>query len=253
MKRKRILKILIPASLALMLAAGTRVQDALAYFTSYTAAAGRVQVSLSFTETETGDNVSDWTKHISVINTGTVPCFVRAKVLVSEKYEKYLSCSSRREGSWTLEEDGYWYYDTVLNPGETADELLTALDRVVLNQDTENGEQQEFNVIVVQEETRALYDGDGNPYADWTMTEKSAQPAGERAERVAAGDSANAEAGAGDAGSGESGAADAGSGDVEAGAGDAGSGESGAGTAGAGGAEVKDSTETEGNTGEGGR
>ena len=41
MKKKKILKILVPASLALMLAAGTRVQDALAYFTSYTAAQGR--------------------------------------------------------------------------------------------------------------------------------------------------------------------------------------------------------------------
>ena len=88
MKKKKILKILVPASLALMLAAGTRVQDALAYFTSYTAAQGRVQVSLSFTDTETDDDVSDWTKHISIMNTGTVPCFVRVKVLVSEKYGK---------------------------------------------------------------------------------------------------------------------------------------------------------------------
>lgn len=175
MKKKKILKILVPASLALMLAAGTRVQDALAYFTSYTAAQGRVQVSLSFTDTETDDDVSDWTKHISIMNTGTVPCFVRVKVLVSEKYGKYVSYSFQREGSWALEEDGYWYYDAVLNPGEATEELLALLDRISLNQDTENGEQQEFNVIVVQEETRALYDGDGNPYADWTMKWQDAQ------------------------------------------------------------------------------
>ena len=55
------------------------------------------------------------------------------------------------------------------------EELLALLDRITLNQDTENGEQQEFNVIVVQEETRALYDGDGNPYADWTMKWQDAQ------------------------------------------------------------------------------
>ena len=97
------------------------------------------------------------------------------KVLVSEKYGKYVSYSFQREGSWTLEEDGYWYYDAVLNPGESTEELLALLDRISLNQDTENGEQQEFNVIVVQEETRALYDGDGNPYADWTMKWQDAQ------------------------------------------------------------------------------
>lgn len=208
MKKKKILKILIPASLALMLAAGTRVQDALAYFTSYTAAAGRVQVGLSFTETETGDNVSDWTKHISVANTGTVPCFVRAKVLVSEKYGKYVSYSSGREGSWTVGEDGYWYYDAVLNPGESTDELLAVLDRTALNQDTENGEQQEFNVIVVQEETQALYDGDGNPYADWNLTWKDEQSEGktrtadvaEGSENAASGGSAETEGNTGEGG-----------------------------------------------------
>lgn len=221
MKKKKILKILAPASLVLVLAAGTQVQDALAYFTSYTSAAGRVQVGLSFTDTETGDNVTDWTKHISVANTGTVPCFVRVKVLVSEKYEKYVSYSPQREGSWALEEDGYWYYDRVLNPGETADELLAALDRTALNRDTGNGEEQEFNVIVVQEHTVALYDGEGNPYADWAMAEKPGQPDGESGEKAAAADS------------GEAGTAGASSGEAGDGA--------------------EDSGETKGITGEGGR
>ena len=102
MKKKRKGAILLPAALALALAAGTRVPDALAYFTSYASAEGRVQVDLTFSETETEDDVSDWTKHISVINTGTVPCYVRVKVLVSEKYGKYVSYSSQSEGSWAL-------------------------------------------------------------------------------------------------------------------------------------------------------
>ena len=171
MKKKRKGAILLPAALALALAAGTRVPDALAYFTSYASAEGRVQVDLTFSETETEDDVSDWTKHISVINTGTVPCYVRVKVLVSEKYGKYVSYSSQSEGSWALGEDGYWYYGPVLNPGETASELLALLDRTALGQDTEDGKEQEFNVIVVQEHTAVLYDGEGNPYADWAMTQ----------------------------------------------------------------------------------
>ncbi len=171
MKKKRVWAILIPSALALTLAAGARVQDAMAYFTSYASAQGRVQVGLSFSETETGDDVSDWTKHISVLNTGTVPCYVRVKVLVSERYGKYVSYSAQVQGSWTLGEDGYWYYGAVLNPGETASELLAALDRTALGQDTENGEEQEFNVIVVQEHTTVLYDDAGNAYADWTMAQ----------------------------------------------------------------------------------
>lgn len=171
MKKKKKRAILLPGLLALALAAGARVPDALAYFTSYASAEGKVRVGLAFSETETGDDVSDWTKHISVTNTGTVPCYVRVKVLVSEKYGKYVSYSSRSEGSWSQKEDGYWYYGYILNPGETSSELLALLDRTALGQDTENGQELEFNVIVVQEHTAVLYDSQGNPYADWTMTQ----------------------------------------------------------------------------------
>lgn len=198
MKKKKTWAILLPGLLAFALAAGTRVPDALAYFTSYASAEGRVQVGLTFSETETGDDVSDWTKHISVTNTGTVPCYVRVKVLVSEKYGKYVSYSSQSEGSWTLEEDGYWHYSSVLNPGETASELLALLDRTALGQDTENGEEQEFNVIVVQEHTAVLYDSQGNPYADWNMTQTE-RDAGEAA-RGAGADGGEEERNAGEGG-----------------------------------------------------
>lgn len=181
MKKKKKRAILLPGLLTLLLAAGARVPDALAYFTSYASAEGKVQVGLTFSETETGDDVSDWTKHISVTNTGTVPCYVRVKVLVCEKYGKYVSYSSRSEGSWSQKEDGYWYYGYILNPGETSSELLALLDRTALGQDTENGQELEFNVIVVQEHTTVLYDGQGNPYADWTMTQAD-RDAGEAAQ-----------------------------------------------------------------------
>lgn len=169
MKKKKGLAVLAPAALALTLAAGMHVGEALAYFTAYASASGRVQVSLSFTDTETEDDVKDWTKHISIENTGEAACFVRVKVLAGEKYRKYLSCTSEREGSWELKEDGYWYYDEVLEAGEKTGELLAVLDRTQLKADTDDGGREEFNVIVVQESTPVLYDSGGNPYADWTM------------------------------------------------------------------------------------
>ena len=99
MKKKKRRAVLLSASLALVLAAGIHVGEAYAYFTTYASASGRVQVSLDFTETETGDTVTDWTKHITIENTGTRECFVRVKVLAGEKYRKYLSYTSEREGS----------------------------------------------------------------------------------------------------------------------------------------------------------
>lgn len=175
MSKKKTAAILLPAFLVLALTAGSRVGEALAYFTTYASASGRAQVSLNFTDTATEDDVRDWTKHISIENTGESACFVRVKVLAGEKYQKYLSYASEREGSWELEEDGYWYYAAMLSPGERTEELLAALDRVGLNADTENGSREEFNVIVVQEYTPALYDGEGNPYADWTMKAEGGQ------------------------------------------------------------------------------
>ena len=174
MKNKRILTILLPAALALMLAAGAGVKETLAYFTSYAMASGTVPVDLKFADTQTGDDVRDWTKHISVTNTGDVPCFVRVKVLVGKENEKYVSFSSE-EGSWKKGEDGYWYYDTLLNPGESTTDLLAALRKQELQEDTPNGEEQKFNVIVVQEHTVALYGEDGMPYADWTMTKEKVE------------------------------------------------------------------------------
>ena len=161
MKKKKITAVLLPAALALVLAGGIHVGEALAYFTACTSASGRVQVGLNFTETETGDEVKDWTKHISIENTGVSECFVRVRVLAGEKYQKYLNYTSGREGSWELREDGYWYYDRILACGERTEELLAALDRALINQDTENGSQEEFNVIVVQEYTPVCYDEGG--------------------------------------------------------------------------------------------
>ena len=198
MKKKKGLAVLLPAALVLVLTGGMCVGEALAYFTTCASASGRVQVDLNFTETETGDEVKDWTKHISIENTGNSQCFVRVRVLAGEKYQKYLSYTSEGEGSWALKEDGYWYYDSVLDSGERTADLLAVLDRALINQDTENGSQEEFIVIVVQEYTPVLYDEAGTPYADWTMkaegADRAAVPGGEAVE----GTSGDTGSGAGD-------------------------------------------------------
>ena len=48
MKKKKITAVLLPAALALVLAGGIHVGEALAYFTACTSASGRVQVGLNF-------------------------------------------------------------------------------------------------------------------------------------------------------------------------------------------------------------
>lgn len=169
MKKRKGLAVLLLALLALGLAAGMHIGEALAYFTTYASASGKVQVSLDFTETETGDDVKDWTKHISIKNTGDQECFVRVKVLAGEKYRDHLAVSPAAAGDWEQKEDGYWYYSRPVAPKEQTGELLAALKKESLRDDIGNGEQEEFNVIVVQEYTPVLYNEAGEAYADWTM------------------------------------------------------------------------------------
>lgn len=87
MKKKFNKKSLCLAAAALALTAGISVNSAMAYFTTYTTAAGDVTISLGSTVTIPEEKVSDWTKHIVIKNTGDYECYVRVKVFAGEKYQ----------------------------------------------------------------------------------------------------------------------------------------------------------------------
>ena len=62
--------------------------------------------------------------------------------------------------------DGYYYYfdgsrEKVLAPEETTSELKIAIKNF----------KEEFNVVVIQENTPALYDENGAAYSDWDRSE----------------------------------------------------------------------------------
>lgn len=163
------------AGAALLLAGSVTVGSAMAYFTTYATASGGAQISLGFTETVPREEfpIVDWTKRISVENTGTVDCFVRVKIFAGEKFREHLDQNISGE-SWTKgqEPDGngyyYYYYDDVVPAGESTQNQLTAhIDNMESTED--------FNVIVVQESTPVLYDADGSPYADWNVVLDSVQ------------------------------------------------------------------------------
>lgn len=42
---------------------------------------------MGFTETTPTEEFSNWTKHVTVKNTGDFACFVRVKALAGEKYQ----------------------------------------------------------------------------------------------------------------------------------------------------------------------
>lgn len=154
--RKLSKKSLCLAAAALTLTAGISAGTAMAYFTTYAEASGNVTLNMGFTETTPTEEFSNWTKHVTVKNTGDFACFVRVKALAGEKYQDGLQYSDS-DGKWT--------------PGESS----SVLDIKIDSKDTEDS----FNVVVVQESTKVLYNENNEPYADWTQIADTSETAGE--------------------------------------------------------------------------
>lgn len=163
-------KSLCLAAAALTLTAGISAGTAMAYFTTYTEASGGVTLNMGFSETIPKEDFSNWTKHVSVENTGDYDCYVRVKALAGSKYQDGLQYSDS-DGKWTPREDGYYYYSDLIAPGESTSVLDIRIDS--------KESDASFNVVVVQESTKVLYNENNEPYADWTQIADTSETTGE--------------------------------------------------------------------------
>lgn len=166
MIRKRYKKNLCLAAAALTLTASLGVGSAMAYFTTYATAAGGASLSLNNTVTIPEEDVVNWTKNVTIQNTGETDCYVRVQVFAGDKYQDSLQYSDEN-GKWTPGSDGYYYYSDIVPVGGASEKLLVHID----NMDSEDN----FNVIVVQESTPVLYDENDQPYADWSRVMDSGE------------------------------------------------------------------------------
>lgn len=146
---------------ALILAAG--LGRANAYFTTYAEARGGVTVRLG-SRTELIEEVSDWTKRVSVTSdSDSQPVYIRARAFCGSAYHLKYSDSSNL---WRDGGDGYYYYQEILRGGETTSELNIEIE----NAPETAAAGDSFQVVVVYESTPVCYDEDGNPYEDWTAS-----------------------------------------------------------------------------------
>ncbi|MCH5191511.1 MAG: hypothetical protein J1F23_05035 [Oscillospiraceae bacterium] len=164
MKKKSIF--LFVLSIALIFA--TSINSALAYFTTYAEASGGYTLHLGGGYVITGggqdikEEFSDWTKRVTITNDPDgQPVFVRARAFSGSEYSL-----SYAGDDWTAGEDGYWYYDRILNGGENTTELRVRIEDIPADVDIGD----HFNVVVIYETTPVAYDENGNPYADWNST-----------------------------------------------------------------------------------
>lgn len=170
-------KVISLAACALVLIVGLSVKPAMAYFTASVSANGKVAVAIDDTHAKITEDGSGTTKVITVENTESTPCYVRVAVIMPESIsikEPYVG-----EG-WNLGTDGYYYYNSILQPGESATELTLSIDTNALA-DTKLT-YADFNVIVIPESAKVLYDENGEPYAGWDQkiyTEKNTETSSE--------------------------------------------------------------------------
>lgn len=162
MKKRLNKKTICLTAAALTMTMGLSVGTALAYFTTYAEASGGVALDLGFTTTVPGETVDDWTKHVTISNTGDYDCYVRVRAFAGNAYTLQYS-----GGNWTLGTDGYYYYNEIVPAGGSTGTLDIVIAGAV--------DGQSFNVVVVQECTPVQYDEDGSPYADWNVIADSSE------------------------------------------------------------------------------
>lgn len=66
-------------------------------------------------------------KEVSFINTGTVPCYVRARYVFSSLEAETGTEIQMGSELWKQEEDGYYYYQRCVQPGEGTELFITAV------------------------------------------------------------------------------------------------------------------------------
>lgn len=184
MKKKISGKIILTMAAAALCMAGTlKLEQTLAYFTTYVSAGGSQTVHLG-TMSAIHEEVSNMTKHVSITNTSQLnDCFVRVKVFYGKDLDISFQDKSENGSLWTYsKQDGYWYYKPVLPAGES-----TGILDVKIGDLPEDFDKDSFNIVVIQECTPVIYDEAGNPTADWTAVytdyQETAGAQGEEADR----------------------------------------------------------------------
>lgn len=161
------------ALLCAVLVAAASLPSALAYFTTYTRAQGGAVLHLGGS-THITEEFSNWTKRVVITNeAGSQPVYVRARAFSGSQYPLTYSDEG---GSWSAGDDGYYYYNQILNGGASTPELLIHIDGVP----EKVAEELQFQVVVVYETTPVRYHENGEPYADWAQALKTGEGGGEQ-------------------------------------------------------------------------
>lgn len=145
---KRVITLVLSVLFVILSIGGLRRNETGAYFSDQVSGEGSASIQLEY-ETKLDEVVSEGNKDITIENTGETDVWVRLRIFTGEADAvEYVYDDSK----WTLEGDWY-YYNEILKAGEKTDSFK-------VNVTKENVKDYNFQIIVVQECERVVYDGD---------------------------------------------------------------------------------------------
>lgn len=130
--------------LALMLVLTATIGTTLAYFTTFTSAEGRHPISLGTTTTTT-EIIDGVNKEITITNSNPGnDAYIRVKAFYGSDADVTMVGSDWKQG-----EDGWWYYNKILAPGETTSMIKAFVE---IKEDAAD----KFDIVVVHESIQAF-------------------------------------------------------------------------------------------------
>lgn len=163
-KKKKVIAIFITAILAFVVALIIYiffVNDAYGYFTYK--ALKQNSINLGYNKIVMNENYVpplniekgvSFTKEPYVTNIGNVDCYVRIKSVVSDsRVAEYLSIDYNKEDFTYNADDGYWYYNKIVKPGERTESLFTT---VSIAEDADDVVLDGFDIYVYAESVQSV-------------------------------------------------------------------------------------------------
>ena len=99
-------------------------------------------------------------KEVAVKNNGSMPCFVRVALLVSNKDMSNNITLNLDTTNWELKPDGYYYYKKILPVGSTTEKLLSS---VSISSSINTSDIEDFNITIYSE---SIQQGKNTSYTD---------------------------------------------------------------------------------------
>ena len=158
MKIKKIISYSVMFMLVSLIAF-TGVKNSGAWFSDYKELSGDASLKLSHLTKITEEIDKDSNKTVKITNIGETDVVVRVKLFGGS----YVEITAG--DNWKLSDDGWYYYEKVLTPKEVSTEIFANINK-------ESAPDYDFDVVVIMESERAIYEGDQlvKPVESWDIT-----------------------------------------------------------------------------------